>query len=168
MGLALALGWCGAGPGCDGASRLSYCRLSHMLPDSLTTWEIHAVSLSGRTGEMALPGPPPHLFPPDQGFPLSPLLFVQDWGQTPGDVCTGMCWGGEAREWRQVGGRNGSPPAPPSWDPVAMTPPGLWSPPPLLHPPPPSTRPVCGHAGPDPSVPGIPPAPPLACLGPPL
>lgn len=57
MGLALALGWSGASPGCDQASRLSYCRLSQMLPDSLTTWEIHAVSLSGKTGETVLPGP---------------------------------------------------------------------------------------------------------------
>lgn len=43
----------GASPGCDGASHLSHCRLSQMLPDSLTTWEIHGVSLSESTGERA-------------------------------------------------------------------------------------------------------------------
>lgn len=43
--------------GCDRASLLSHHRLSQVLPDSLTTWEIHGVSLSASTGEIALPGP---------------------------------------------------------------------------------------------------------------
>lgn len=57
--------WAGPGPwavpgaslGCDGASHLSYRRISPLLPDSLTTWEIHAVSLSKTAGEVAVLGP---------------------------------------------------------------------------------------------------------------
>lgn len=46
----------GASPACDGAFPMFHHRSSQLLPDSLTTWEIHGVSLSQSTGEVALPG----------------------------------------------------------------------------------------------------------------
>lgn len=53
-GLALSLTASGVGLEGQGASRLSHRRLSPLLPDSLTTWEIHGVSLSKSTGAVTL------------------------------------------------------------------------------------------------------------------
>ena len=52
----------GSCPAWDPASHLSHCRLRLLLPDSLTTWEIHGVSLSKTTGAVTLPGPWASLF----------------------------------------------------------------------------------------------------------
>lgn len=68
----------GTSPGCDGTSHLSHHRLSPLLPDSLTTWEIHGMSLSKSTGEVALPEPlaTPLPYPLNPGSLLSLLLLV--------------------------------------------------------------------------------------------
>lgn len=93
----------GASPGCDEASHLSCHRMPQLLPDSLTTWEIHAVSLSKTTGGVAVLG----LRPPSP-TPLRPAPFlslhgrgVQTWGTL---LCPQQGW--QAREQA----RGGAPP----------------------------------------------------------
>ena len=63
----------GASPGCDEASHLSCHRMPQLLPDSLTTWEIHAVSLSKTTGGVAVLGlrPPLSHAPPSSSLSLT-------------------------------------------------------------------------------------------------
>lgn len=47
----------------DMASLNFHYRLTLLLPDSLTTWEIHGVSLSRSKGEVTLPTPQAAPFP---------------------------------------------------------------------------------------------------------
>lgn len=76
-------------PACDPASHLSYRRLRLLLPDSLTTWEIHGVSLSKSTGAVTVLGPLASLF--HAPWTEAPCLVLCSWyrkeGQRPGDVC---------------------------------------------------------------------------------
>ena len=128
----------GACPACDPVSHLSHCRLRLLLPDSLTTWEIHGVSLSKSTGAVTLPGPLASLF--HAPWSEAPCLVLSSWyrkeGQRPGDVCM-PSMGPEAREQRQAGdgwevGGPGAGPAPHCWAPLGVMPPGL-SYVPLIH-----------------------------------
>ena len=94
----------GACPACDPVSHLSHRRLRLLLPDSLTTWEIHGVSLSKSTGAVTLPGPLASLF--HAPWSEAPCLVLSAWyrkeGQRPGDVCM-PSMGPEAREQWQAG-----------------------------------------------------------------
>ena len=93
----------GACPACDPASHLSHRRLQLLLPDSLTTWEIHGVSLSKSTGVVTLLGPWGSLF--QAPWTEAPYLVLSSWyrneGQRAGDVCMPSV-GSEAIEQRQA------------------------------------------------------------------
>lgn len=126
----------------------SYHRLKLFLPDSLTTWEIHGVSLSKSKGEVALSGLRllSSLWPaPAQ--PSAPCGEVE-----PVDLAKPSLH--LARERVKAEGEANSFPGPSSlWPEVMVSSPSLSLPHVLIH------RPVCSHARPCSRVPGIPPAP---------
>lgn len=108
---------CGASPGCDRASPLSRHRLSPMLPDSLTTWEIHGMSLSKSTGQVALPGPPvsPHHPPSTQAPSLGPFSYCKEVGAETWMYYMHRAGRLSAGPSRVLGSGGGSP-TPPQWD----------------------------------------------------